>query len=188
MEDFTTEQTPEQVEIAALRTHNGELLAELKAAKATAKQLSAHVETLTTERDQALTTLRAEALGRPVRAMVERVAVLPEHFEAEFERRGYQFVKTADGIAIHDADGKVPQLQDDERSAPRPCTFTAGDLGALVLERWKPEAERHPSAQAFAHLVIAPHATGGGATSSTAGAPTASPPARPAPAPQFGIR
>lgn len=182
------EPTSEQIEIDSLRNHNAELLAELKAAKAASKQLTTQVESLTSERDQALTTLREETVGRPVRALVSRVATLPDHFEVEFERRGYQFVPTDAGIQIQDAEGNVPQVQDHEGSTPRDCTFTAADISSLVLERWKPEAERHPSAIAFSHMVIAPHVSGSGATPSGHASPAShQAPAPAAPAP-FGIR
>ena len=180
-----------QAEIDSLRNHNAELLAELKAAKAAAKSLTTEVENLTIERDQAVTTLQDETVGRPARVLVERVATLPDHFETEFKARGYQFVHTPQGIVIHDADGKVPQVQDHEGSTPRECTFTAADLSCLVLERWKPEAERHPSAKAFGHLVRAPDISGGGARDSGPGrvAPAANPSPAPAAAPaSFGLR
>jgi hypothetical protein len=180
-----------QEEIESLRNHNTELLAELKAAKTTAKQLTTQVETLTGERDQAVTTLQEETVSRPARALIERMSNLPEYFEAEFKKRGYQFVHTAQGIVIHDAEGNVPLLQDHEGTAPRPCNFTAADLSTLVMERWKPAAERHPSADTFASMVRAPHISGGGARDSGPGgrgpSPAAPTPAAPSP-PALGLR
>lgn len=186
-----TDKTPEQIEIETLRAHNAELLADLKAAKASGKTLAAQVESLTAERDQAAAQVQALTIGQPVQAMAERIATLPDLFIAEFERRGWHFEHTDAGLVIRDAEGNPAMLQDSEKDEPREARFTEADVRALCLEEWKPASDRHPSRQRFAHLIKADDIRGCGAMQSQ-GSRFNQLPATPAtqaePAPQYGLR
>lgn len=167
-----TEKTPEQKEIDALREHNAELLADLRKARKKLAELTEQAEALTAERDAAHVEVRRIKLERPVQAMLERVALLPEHFLSEFNARGYRFELEGDDVVIRDSDGN-PALLGEAKRGPhgsevqmREAQFTEDDIRALVWEEWLPEEQRSPRVANFHKLVIGSRATGGGAPGS----------------------
>lgn len=150
----------DQAEIEALRAHNAELLADLRKAKAKAKELGEQLESLTLERDEARATVQAVKLDSPVSNMAERVSLAPELFLTQWAKE-YAFVLDGDAIVIRDKEGKPATLKD-EKGKQRDATFTEADIRALC--------EASPHKAAFDAVVIASRATGGG--SSGAGQPT----------------
>ncbi|MEW9570854.1 hypothetical protein ABQJ54_03765 [Rhodanobacter sp. Si-c] len=186
---MTDQKTPEQIEIDTLRAHNAELLADLKAAKANAKASAEQVTALTGERDAALAQVRAVTIGQPVQAMAERISNLPDVFIAEIERNGWRFEHDGAGIVLRDADGKPVMLRDG--ATEREAKFTEADLRTACLQDWKAASERTDSASRFAHLILMPYASGGGAGHSSgridAGAAKPAAQAR-APVPRGGLR
>lgn len=165
-----TDQTAEQKEIETLREHNAELLADLKKARRKITELSEQAETLSTERDGAKDELVSITLQKPVEAMLERVSVLPEHFQTEFKAKGYSFELEDGKVVIKTSDGSRAMLIDGYKKS-REAQFTEDDLKCLVLEEWLPVSERSPHAENFTKLVVGSWATGGGARGSNKSAP-----------------
>lgn len=116
-------------EIESLRTHNAELLADVRKHKAKALELAGQVETLTGERDGALAQVKAVTLDAPVRQMAERVALDADLFTTLFARH-YTFAHDGEGVVIHDSEGNPATLKDDQ-GKPRPALFTEADIRAL---------------------------------------------------------
>lgn len=166
-----TTQTHEQ-ELETLRAHSAELLADLRKAKATIKELTEQLEATTSERDAAKQAWRDLTLERPVQAMLEQVAILPDYFMAEFNARGYRFELDDDSeVIIVDGDGNPAQVGESRRVSGelkpeitmRPATFTEADIRKLALEDWLPEEERSPHVERFTKLMLGSRASGGGA-------------------------
>lgn len=143
-------------EIESLRAHNGELLGDLKKAKASAKDAQAQLEALTVERDEALARTKSVMLDKPVADMLARVSLAPELFAHQFAKE-YTFVQTDDGIAVHDLEGRPAKVTDD-KGKPRPAQFTEADIRKL--------ADASPHREVFAPITVASHASGGGALGS----------------------
>lgn len=167
-------------EIERLRAHNAELLADLKTAKREAKDLAGQLEAVTAERDAARADYQGIALDAPVKQMAERLAVLPDHFLAEFGKR-YTFARDESGIVVRDLEGNPATIKDD-KGKPRPALFTEADIRTLCSES--------DAVQVFNHLLIGSMASGGGAIGSRWSPPTRDDkkPAEQPPAPAFGFR
>lgn len=170
-----SDKTPEQQEIETLREHNSELLADLKKARKKANELTEQVTALEGERDTAKADLQKVTLGKPVNAMLERLALLPEHFQREFNERGYTFDLDGEEVVIRDAEGNPAMLGEKtgDELTMREAKFTEADIKHLVTEEWLPEADRSPHVANFNKLIIASRASGGGASGARPGAPTA---------------
>lgn len=169
-------------ELESLRAHNAELLADLKKAKAKAKELGEQLEAVTAERDQAHAAVQATKLDQPVAELLARVSLAPEAFGTMFRQDGYTFALDGDQVVIRDKYGNVPTLKDD-KGKPRPAQFTADDVAAL--------AEASPRRSEYMHVLKAhSQASGGGATGSRGGLPAPQQKAaEPKPAPvSFGLR
>lgn len=177
----TPETTTEalQAELEALRDKNVELLAELKAAKATAKAAQASVEAAQAERDAALADVRALRLDAPVARALEEVALDAELFHAMFGRH-YSFDLDEHGaIVILDKDGnramvtepetvttggnKRSERQAEQRTPgkERAARFDADDIKLL--------ADACPDADKLKTVTIGTRASGGGALGSRPG-------------------
>lgn len=201
----TPETTTEalQAELEALRTKNVELLAELKAAKAGAKDAQAALEAAHGERDAALADVRALRLDAPVARALEEVALDGELFHAMFGRH-YSFDLDEHGaIVILDKDGnramvtepetvttggnKRSERQAEQRTPgkERAARFDADDIKLL--------ADACPDADKLKTVTIGTRASGGGALGSrpggsvptTGGSDKATEAAAPSP---FGLR
>lgn len=192
-----------QAEVDRLRTKNGELLVELKAAKAAATDAQAALDAAQGERDAAVADARFLRLDAPVAALLGDVAVDADLFGQLFARH-YRFaLDDAGAVVILNAEGEPATVtepgevtyQKDHRGRPtatvvsrkpdkvRPATFTAGDVRKL--------AEASGDADKFARLLPV-HASGGGASGSQAWPPSptgdnAPAPAQAAPSP-YGLR
>lgn len=184
----TTENT-DPGEVERLRTHNTELLAELKAAKAKATTLQGQLTTATEERDAARSDLRALRLDAPVRELLERIALpgTTDVLAQMIAARGITFELDGEQIVIRDAAGNPATVIDPAKrnapaSKPRPAKFEAHDLTLLMTEEGLPEAARHTLAQAFPRFIVGTHASGGGSTGG-AGANAPAPPVAPTPKP-----
>lgn len=186
-----TNPSPEalQVEIDALRTQNAELLTEAKAAKRQLREQADQLQTLTTERDQALTQVRELAVGQPVRQMLERIGVAPDVLQFMLDKHGYQFSHEDGRIVVRDKDGNVPKIWESGsggKGEPREVTFTEADLTTMLCESWAERSERSAAANDFGYLIKAPNSltTGGGAgfpwRSGSSSGPRQDPPAAPA--------
>lgn len=190
--DQTTREAVEaQVELARLREHNEALLAELKKVRADVKRQASELEALTAERDQALADVQDTRLGQPVRQMLERISVAPDVLQIMLDRHGYRFAHEDGRIVLRDREGNVPKIVEGSREKPqeREVLFTETDLRRLLCEEWQPPAERSDAAAAFATVIRAHEASGGGARPSGGASP--GPAAAPTPAHKpvtFGIR
>lgn len=186
-------------ELERLRTHNAELLAELKTAKAKATALQGQLTTANEERDAARAEVRTVRLDAPVRDLVGRVALpgMGEFLLKMLGERGITFDLDGEQIVIRDASGNAASVTDPRASAsapaskPRPAKFDERDLMLLMTEEGLPEAERHPLAQTFTRFIVGTKASGGGSTGGSgpsASTPPAKPESKPASAPKaFGL-
>ncbi|WP_323847020.1 hypothetical protein [Microbulbifer magnicolonia] len=166
-----SEKTPEQQEIESLRTHNAELLADLKKVRKKVTELTEQVEALSGERDSASAELQKIQLDGPVAAMLERVSMLPEYFLNEFKARGYQFQLEDGEVVIRDSEG-APAMVGETAGGDvtmREAKFTEADVRDLVLEDWLPKEKKSPHVARFESLVIGSRASGGGAGGSSSG-------------------
>lgn len=153
-------------EIESLRSHNAELLADLKKARTKLKETIEQLEALTTERDAAKSELLDLRLHRPVEALLDRLSPLPEFFKQAFEARGYRFALDDDGkVVVRDAEGQPVKILD--KGEPKEVQFDEKDISYLVLETGIPESERSASVANFEKLLRGSQATGGGAPGGT---------------------
>lgn len=194
----TTENPADPNEVERLRSHNAELLTELKAAKAKATTLQSQLSATTDERDAALAQLRTLRLDDPVRELLNEIAQpgTTDVVARMLQERGIVFDLEGDEIVVRDGDGNPaavidPPTRNAPAPKPRPAKFDASDLKLLMTEEGKPEAERHPLAQAFPRLMVGSKASGSGSTGG-AGRHSPTAPATPAaaavPAPKtFGL-
>lgn len=167
-------------EIESLRAHNAELLADLKKAKAAAKDAQSQVEVLTGERDEMAARVQALALDGPVSQMLERVAISPKAFALQWGQE-FDFTLDGDKVAIRDKEGN-PAMVKEEGGKLRPAEFTEDDIRKL--------SDQSPNRDVYNHFVIASCASGSGAQGSKfAGAAKQPEKAAQAPdAPVFGFR
>lgn len=176
--------TPEAEEIARLRAHSAELLADLKKAKARATELEEALQEAQGARDKAAADLKALRVDQPVAQMLERVAMpnAGELFLAQWAKE-YQFADSETGVCIRDKDGE-PVLIKDADGKEREAQFTEADIRAVV--------DKSQNKAAFDHITVASHATGGGAHGFRGGSASVSPhkgkEGNSAPAPRFGLR
>lgn len=190
---MTDSRTPQEIEIDTLRSHNAELLAELKAAKRQAGELTEQVATLTGERDTAHADLQAATVGQPVNAMLERIATVPKLLKGLLDEHGYTFANEDGRIVMRDRDGKVPQILSiaGGKTTSRDMAFTEDDMTRLLCEDWATVDKRSAAANDFAHVIKAPHVSGCGTKESvrTNGIATSSAASTATPGPSpYGIR
>lgn len=170
--------TPEALlaEVEALRAKNVQLLAELKAAKATATEATAAQDALQSERDAAVSDARALRLDGPVAALVADVAIDAELFRTLFDKH-YRFALDDNGaVVILDSEGQPAMAKEPDRvrtsgrrgrsdykeeripGKTRPAAFTADDVRLLC--------DGTPDKERFERVLIGSLACGGGASSS----------------------
>ena len=191
-----------QVEIEALRTKNVELLAELKTAKAAAKEAQDALATLQGERDAAVADVRALRLDGPVARVLDEVAVDPELFRTLWDKHYTFALDDAGAVAIFDKDGNVATVTEGGSTTTggnrrgkrpettrvlgkeRPARFTAEDVRLLC--------DASPDKPRFDHVLRGFSGYGGGAVGNynpralaAAVSATTDTPAAPSP---FGLR
>lgn len=113
-------------EIQRLRDKAATLLDEKKQMQAQRDELAAQVETLTAERDSALSDLRRVTVEQPRREVIDAVAATPAHAGA-VEREIMQHVTVADDGSFLDKDGEPLTGTDGE-----PLTFSEAGIHALA--------------------------------------------------------
>lgn len=160
------DKTPEEIEIETLRNHNAELLADLKKSRKKVSELTADIESVTKERDQKEAELVEINLNQPVQHMLERISTMPEYFLAEFNLKGYKFVRENGEIVVRDNDDRPIEFIDMHKKK-REVKFTEDDIKRLSLEEWLPKSERSKHVPNFEKLVIYSRASGGGAVASS---------------------
>lgn len=184
MTDNANENTQE--ELTRLRDHSARLLGELKQAKADAKEAKAETETLRGQLQAVQGELTAIKLDAPVADMLGRIAApdAADAVRALMQARGLAFALDAKGQPIPTAGGK-PATATGKDGQAVPVPFEARALvNWLCPQDAKPDDPR----RAFARLLIASHASGGGARSSEGGEHAGQQPAPKAPARRtFGL-
>lgn len=183
----------DNTELATLRSHNTDLLAELRSAKTDRKRLTDELDAMTGERNTAAAEVRRFKLGLPLAALLQDVAVpgMQDVWLAEFNRAGFAFDLDGDAPVVRDAEGNTPTVQGPRDEEPRPVGFNYADLALLVCgpDGVAPD-KRTPSQRAFASLTIGSLASGAGGGPSTNNANSyRTPEAKPtAPAHKFGLQ
>ncbi|MFT3792087.1 MAG: hypothetical protein QM741_13655 [Rudaea sp.] len=171
-----TDETKKEIE--SLRNHNSELLAELKQAKAAAKELQAQITALTGERDLARADYKRVQRDTPLSEMSARLAAkgAAVAFQRELESE-FDFVMDGDKLTIKTKAGELAQVRDEK--GLRPARFDEGDLRELC----------RASENRVVLEALTPRATGTGARSGGEPPvyPVRNPESKPA-MPAFGLR
>lgn len=157
-----SDKTPEQIEIESLRNHNAELLNDLKKAKAKVNTLTEELDAMTKDRDAKVNEYKSVTLDGPVNDMLNRISVMPEYFQSEFNARGYEFSFKNGQIVVQDASGNRIKFTD-EKGKLREVEFCEADIKRLVLEEGIAKDDRTEHAHKFEHLIKASMASGGDA-------------------------
>lgn len=185
----TNETTPDTTaaELDALRTHNAELLADLRKAKEAAKDAQAALQAAEAARDDVHARYHRVALREPVERLTDYETVEGGGaFFRELFAKHYQFALDADDrVVIHDLDGNPATVPDKDGKTDRPAAFTRDDIVALCAKT--------PATAMFDRVLIGSRASGGGAGGARGSAGTSSrPPSKPAStsqqSPDFGLR
>lgn len=175
-----TPSTGDANELATLRTHNAELLADLKIAKARVSSLQSELEAANSAKDAAVKELHTLKLDHPVNALLEEIAMpgMAPALAKMIAARGYTFELDNNEIVIKDADGNRATVMDktkanadnsQPKATKREANFDAADVRHLLLEDTLPEAERNQLSQAFSSFLLGSQANGGGAVGSSRG-------------------
>lgn len=149
-EQQPTEPTPNDAELATLRTTVGELKQKSATRKQRISQLEAANVELQTKLTEANASLRQITIDGPLKKMSESLSTAPALWTEQFNK-SYRLELVNGELALLDTDGKP--ITKEGKAIP----FEREALVALLTD------EKHPQAATFRAITIASRASGGAA-------------------------